>query len=146
MKLIINSDTSLERVLDDIKYEYFIHRYLEVEVKNGKVRSLLQNASTHCWYQQLAADLPENDASGWKCFCKLHFGVPIMRAEDDEFRELYDSVIRKKFSYEDKIKIMKYFPVTSIMRKKQLSRYCEEMQGHFLSVRGVRLEFLNSKS
>jgi len=57
-------------------------------------RTDLQNRLSHGWYGELAEGIKEHDAIGYKCFCKLHFGVPIMRAEDDEFREVYDSAIK----------------------------------------------------
>lgn len=104
-----------------------------------KVRTLDQNSISHAWYQQLAKEIPEDDALGWKSFCKLHFGVPILRAEDEEFCEAYDKAI-KGLAYEQKLQAMSILPVTSRMNKKQLSKYLEAMQNHFLG-QGVRLEF-----
>lgn len=102
-------------------------------------RSLEQNAISHAWYQQLAKDLPEDDALGWKCYCKLHHGVPILRAEDEAFKEFYDTAI-KGMSYEKKLYAMRYLPVTSLMDKPQLSAYLEAVQADFMR-RGVRLDF-----
>lgn len=103
------------------------------------VRSLDQNALVHAWYAEIAGALPEDDAMGWKCYCKLHHGVPIMRAEDDEFRSVYDSAI-KGLPYEKKLSVMKYFPVTSLMNKKQLSKYAEAVRDDF-AAKCVFLEF-----
>lgn len=102
-------------------------------------RSMSQNAIAHVWYGQLANELREEDALGWKCFCKLHFGVPILRAEEPDFLEVYDRTI-KGMGYEQKLEVMEIVPVTSIMTKPQLSKYLEAMQVHFIS-RGVRLVF-----
>lgn len=99
-----------------------------------------QNRLSHAWYKQLANELKENDALGWKCYCKLHFGVPIMRAEDDEFRKTYDSVI-KSMSYEKKLEVMKILPVTSLMTTKQLTKYLDEMKGWFYTWEGINLEY-----
>ncbi len=139
MKTIINSDSGLSKFIGELREEYFTHRYIEVTVKNGKVRSIKQNSTTHRWYQQLALELKEYDALSWKCYCKLHHGVAILRAEDDEFRLAYDSVI-KPLSYEQKMIAMKCWPVTSIMNKDQLSRYAESVQADF-RLKGVLLEF-----
>lgn len=139
MKTIINSDTGLSKFIGELREEYFTHRYIEVTVKNGKVRSIKQNSTTHRWYQQLALELKEYDALSWKCYCKLHHGVAILRSEDDEFRLAYDSVI-KPLSYEQKMIAMKCWPVTSIMNKDQLSRYAESVQADF-RLKGVLLEF-----
>ncbi len=106
----------------------------------GRNRSLEQNNQAHVWYEQLAFELPEDNALGWKCYCKLHLGVPILRAEDEEFRKVYDQAI-KGLSYEQKLQVMKILPVTSIMKTKQYNQYFESMQDEFLK-RGVKLEFL----
>lgn len=102
-------------------------------------RSIEQNSLSHSWYGQLAKELPEDDELGWKCYCKLHHGVPILRAEDEEFRKVYDSAI-KGLTYEQKLSVMKILPVTSIMKTTQLSKYLEAVQIDFQQ-RGVYLEF-----
>jgi hypothetical protein len=102
-------------------------------------RSIPQNNHSHTWYEQMAKELPEDDALGWKCYCKLHHGVPILRAENEQFREAYDGTI-KGMTYEQKLEVMKILPVTSLMTKPQLSKYLEVVQADFLR-RGVRLEF-----
>lgn len=138
--LIINSAESLQIALGDLRDLWNQHRYLRLNVKTGKDRTLDFNAQSHVWYEQLARELREDDALGWKAFCKLNFAVPIMRAEDAEFREFYDSSIKQSLSYEQKLAAMKYLPVSSLMTNPQFKKYCDEMQRHFLG-RGVRLEF-----
>jgi HD-GYP domain-containing protein (c-di-GMP phosphodiesterase class II) len=105
-----------------------------------ETRSELQNRCSHGWYAELAANLKEYDAIGYKCFCKLHFGVPILRTEDGEFRQVYDTAI-KKLTYEQKMEVMKYWPVTSIMNTKQLSSYLETMKEYFWQHNGYELKF-----
>lgn len=137
--ITVNSLASLQQLLGELRVQWDKYKFLRVSIKTGKDRSLNQNNLTHAWYEQLSRELREDDVIGWKCFCKLHFGVPILRAEDDEFREAYDSVI-KPLSYEKKLLAMKMLPVTSEMTKAQLSTYAEAMQAHFIQ-QGVRLEF-----
>ncbi|HLP99188.1 MAG TPA: hypothetical protein VK149_12170 [Sideroxyarcus sp.] len=137
--LTINSDNSLQDAMGVLRELYQRNRYLKLNVKVGKARSLDQNAISHAWYEQLARELREENALGWKSFCKLHFGVPILRAEDEEFRTAYDSSV-KHLTYEQKLQAMHFVPVTSLMTKPQLSQYLEAMQQHF-AARGVRLEF-----
>ncbi len=103
------------------------------------VRSLDQNSLSHAWYEQLAQELKEDTALGWKAYCKLHHGVPILRAEDPEFREFYDGAV-KGMPYERKLTAMKFLPVTSLMNKHQLSQYLEVVKADFAG-RGVLLEF-----
>lgn len=137
--LIASSTESLQRVLGDIRELYDQHHFLKISIKAGKARSLPQNAITHAWYGQIARELREDSELGWKCYCKLHHGVPILRAEDAEFREAYDGAI-KGLSYEQKLSVMKILPITSLMTKPQLSQYAEAVRDDFRA-RGVRLEF-----
>lgn len=139
MQAVINSDESLQRFIGAIREQYQSHRYLRASVKTGKARSLPQNNITHAWYEQIARELREDDALGWKSYCKLHHGVPLLRAEDGEYRDIYDDAI-KGLGYEQKLKVMRYFPVTSLMNKEQLSKYAEAVRDDFYK-RGVLLEF-----
>lgn len=135
----INSTESLQSAFGKLREDFQQHKYLRLSWKTGKARSLPQNNFTHAWYEQIARELREDDELGWKCYCKLHHGVPILRAEDGEFREIYDTAI-KGLSYEMKLKIMRYLPVTSLMNRSQLSKYAKEVQDDFFS-RGVILNF-----
>lgn len=129
-KHIINSDATLSHAIGWLRDEYHTHRYIEVSLKAGTDRSLSQNALSHAWYQQVATELREDTPLGVKSFCKLVFGVPILRAEDDEYRATYDATI-KRMTYEQKLEAMKCWPVTSLMTKAQLSAYLEAMQEHY---------------
>ncbi|RIJ00269.1 hypothetical protein DXK93_27290 [Achromobacter sp. K91] len=103
-----------------------------------KPRTRAQNAFSHAWYGEIALALPEDDTLGWKCYCKLHHGVPILRAEDAAFREAYDGAI-KPLSYEKKLLAMRVFPVTSRMNTRQLTKYADAVRDDF-AARGVLLE------
>lgn len=136
---VINSESSLQSAIGDLREMWNTYKFVKLNAKTGKARSLDQNAISHAWYEQIARELREDDIIGWKCYCKLHHGVPIIRAEDEEFREAYDAVI-KRLTYEQKLIAMKHWPVTSIMTKQQLSAYLESVQADF-KARNVRLEF-----
>ena len=111
-----------------------------VDIRKGKHRSVEQNKLQRKWLQEIHAqteafDSPE-DVRG---YCKLHFGVPIMR-EDSAFRDGYDRII-KPLSYESKIEIMKEpldFSVTRLMTTEQTTRYLDAIYRHF-SDKGLRL-------
>jgi hypothetical protein len=137
--LIANSADSLSSAIGELREAWGKHKFLRISFKAGRDRSLDQNAIGHVWYEQLARELREFDALGYKAFCKLHFGVPILRAEDEQFREFYDQAIKTSLSYEQKLDAMKFVPVTSLMTSDQKSRYLMEVQKHFASQ--VRLEF-----
>ena len=138
--LVINSTDSLQRVFGELREAFGIHKFLRLNLKTGKDRSISFNDLSHAWYQQLARELPQDDEIGWKCFAKLNFGVPIMRAADNQFREFYDLSIKSSLSYEQKLTAMKYLPVSSLMTNPKFKRYCETMQAHFIE-QGVFLEF-----
>ena len=111
---------------------------VSVTVKEFDKRSLDQNALFHTWMQQAAIEDSQDDALGWKCYAKLHFGVPILRAEDDDFRRFYDGAI-KGLTYEQKKEAMKIIPVTSLMKTAQMSKFMDEVQRDFAK-RNVILE------
>lgn len=140
MELTIYSDASLHHALGELRQAFKAHKFLRLRVKAGKARSLDQNALSHAWYEQVARELREDDANGVKRQCKLLYGVPLLRAEEPEFRQKYDGLVRERFSYEEKLELMDWLPVTSLMTKDQLSRYLEAMQAAYAK-RGVQLTF-----
>ena len=103
-------------------------------------RSISQNDISHVWYEQISAELKEDTVLGVKCYCKLHHGVPILRAENAVFKAAYDNAI-KGLSYEQKLKCMEILPVTSLMTKAQKSEYLEKVRDDFIG--RVKLEFPN---
>ena len=127
--ITIYSEESLQRALGDLRGLFAKHHYLRLNVKSGKDRTMDQNRILHAWLGQLSRELPENDELGWKSFVKLHYGVPILRAEDEEFRGKYDAVV-KPMSYEQKLAIMEFWPVTSIMTIPQPTAFSALIHGH----------------
>lgn len=137
---IINSERTLAIGKQALEDSYRRDKFLEVSVKAGKTRTLDQNALSHVWYEQIAQELPQHSALEWKCYCKLHHGIPILRMDDEAFKKFYDNSIMHSLSYEQKLEAMKYFPVTSMMNKRQLSVYLEQVKEDF-EKQDVILEF-----
>jgi hypothetical protein len=111
-----------------------------VNIVKGKDRSIEQNKLQRKWLLEAAEQLNDGTAEEKRGYCKLHFGVPILRAEDDDFCAAYDRVIRP-LSYEDKLACMMVpldFPVTRLFTTRQTHDYLERMREHFTSL-GVRL-------
>lgn len=107
--------------------------------KAGADRSLDQNALHWKWAGEVAAQLGDRTADDVQRRWKLEIGVPILRAEDDEFRAFYDVALKPR-TYEQKLAAMRYVPVTSIMSVPQMSQFmdavfreCQE-QGIVLTV------------
>lgn len=119
-------------------------KHLLTAKKWTKKRTLDQNAQSHVWYAQIAESLKEESAQGWARYCKLHHGVPILRANDAEYREFYDKAIKNNLRYEDKLKAMDFVPVTRLMNTEQFNWYFECLQDEFFK-RGVKLEFLEAR-
>jgi hypothetical protein len=106
---------------------------MTVEVTAGKHRTTEQNRLQRQWMIDIASQLPENSAEEWRGICKLHFGVPILRAENEAFCAVYDEVIRP-LPYETKVKTMMVpidLPVTSKMTTKQKTAYLDQIHKHF---------------
>lgn len=138
-EFIINSSESLQNAIGELRETWSRNKYVRM-ILRAKKRSLDQNDIAHVWYEQVARELREDDALGVKRYCKLHHGVPLLRAEDSEFRAFYDAAI-KGLSYEQKLEAMKYVPVTSRMTVDQGSRYLVSVQADFRENRGVILVF-----
>lgn len=113
---------------------------LTVNVTASGKRSSKQNRLNRKWMLDIA-----DQVDGWSTeyargYCKLHFGIPILRNEDEEFCREYDALVRP-LPYEHKIKLMMVpfdFGVTRLMTVKQQTRYLDAVQRHF-SEQGVVL-------
>jgi hypothetical protein len=119
---------------------YDQHKYITYgKPRIGKDRSLPSNALSHVWYDYADKMLSEQ-IGVTRRYCKLHFGVPIMRAESEDFRRKYDKVV-KPHDYETKLlEIMDILTVTSLMSREQMHRYLTAVQVHYANERGLVLE------
>jgi len=89
---------------------------------------------------EAAEQLGEYTADEYQAICKLELGVPILRGEDEDFRDLYDRLIRP-LPYETKLEVMGHkfdFKVTSRMKTGQMKRYMDDVYSYFTGL-GVRL-------
>lgn len=113
---------------------------LRLEVRAGARRSIDQNALSHAWYAEIARQLEDRTPQDVRAWCKLHIGVPLLRAENEQFKALYDKII-KPLDYADKLAAMTEpfdLPVTRIFRKDTMTAYLDAVERHF-SEQGVRL-------
>jgi hypothetical protein len=112
-----------------------------VDLRSG-ARSLDQNSLSFVWYGVIGKRDPEFDTVEARRFAKLHFGVPIMRAGSEEFRGAWDRMAMRRFTYPEKLELMDWWPVTSLMDKAQMREYLTAMQAHWIG-RGVILSGLD---
>lgn len=125
-----NSDKkSLFNSLKEMELEYPI----DVVIKRAsKDRTSAQNKTQHQWYRDAQA---QGDMKAWeyKAYCKLHFGVPIMRRDSLAYRQKYDFIL-KALPYEHKLQLMaepQPYPVTSAMNVAQHGEFLDEVKRHF---------------
>lgn len=110
-----------------------------VEITTGRHRTVAQNKLQRRWMQEAAEQMGES-AEYWRGYAKLTIGVPILRAENEEFRARYDAVVRP-LPYEQKLAIMMEpldLPVTRLMTTAQKTAYLDQVFKHF-SEQGVVL-------
>lgn len=113
---------------------------LTITVTSGASRSLEQNKLQRLWCMEAAEQLGDRTAEEIRGFCKLHYGVPIMREGHEDFRETYDRLI-KPLPYETKLAYMMEpldFPITRLMTVREKSQYLDAMHKG-LSELGVKL-------
>lgn len=99
----------------------------------GKGRSAEQNRLQRRWMLEAAEQLGTDTAEGFRGYCKLHFGVAILKAENEHFAAEYDAVIRP-LPYEQKLRLMMVpfdFGVTRQMTTKQKTQYLDAVAAHF---------------
>jgi len=102
-------------------------------IAKGNRRSTEQNALQRKWMAEIAEQREDEPAEYYRGYCKLRFGVPIMRRDDAEFCEKYDRIL-KPLPYETKIELMMEpidFPVTRQMNVKQKTEYLDEIHRHW---------------
>lgn len=111
-----------------------------VNITKGGRRSLKQNRLQRQWLNEIAEQMGDQTPEEVRGYCKLTIGVPILRAENETFREKYDAIVRP-MPYEQKLAIMMEpldMPITRLMTTKQATAYLDGVFQHF-SERGIVL-------
>ncbi len=100
----------------------------------GEKRTIEQNRLAMMWIKEAAEQLGDRSFEELRGECKLRFGVPILRAENEDFRKRYDELVRP-MPYETKLALMVEpfdMPVTRLMKINQLTAYLDRLSQHFL--------------
>ncbi len=121
----LSSETAIERFLSHVGTLRLSGKRPLVEFV-PESRSLDQNEMINGIYRQVASQKTDESFNEIRCQCKLRFGVPILRRDNETFRFVYDTAI-KHLSYEFKLVFIDPYPVTSEMSKKQASEYIDEI-------------------
>ena len=87
-----------------------------------------QNHMQWALYRDIAAHLGDQTTNDIQAYCKLHFGVAILKAADPEFAAYYDAHF-KGLTYEAKLGLMDYIDITSSehFKKPQMTEYLTEI-------------------
>lgn len=102
-------------------------------VSRGGKRSVKQNKLQRLWLSEIAEQLGDQTPEEVRGYCKLTIGVPILRDENEDFRDKYDRIVRP-LPYPQKLAIMMEpldLPVTRIMTTKQHASYLDGIYRHF---------------
>lgn len=108
-----------------------------VSTEDGRDRSLEQNKLQFLWAKEAAEQRGDMDHVEVRCEWKLIYGVPILRAENGEFRADYDATV-KGLPYHLKLRLMRRYAVTSEMTVKQMVAYLDTIQRE-CAEQGIRL-------
>lgn len=102
-------------------------------ISKGDRRSLAQNRLQRMLCNEISSQWEGHSPEEVRGYCKLHYGIPLLRAENEVFREKYDRLL-KRMTYEDKLEIMQEpidVPVTRIMTREQKTRYLDTIYQEF---------------
>jgi len=111
-----------------------------VNIVKGMHRSTGQNRLQMLWIKEAAEQLGDRTFEEMRGECKLRFGVPILRSENEIFREQYDSTV-KPLPMRTKLALMMEpfdMAVTRLMTTAQKTQYLDAMCRWFLS-QGIAL-------
>ncbi len=103
-----------------------------INATKGAPRSIDQNKLQRKWLTE-AEQQGDCTAEEYRAYCKLHFGVAIMKFESPEWAEKYDRIV-KPMDYKTKLELMAEpfdFPVTRCLSTKGAKKYLDQMYDYF---------------
>ncbi len=150
-KISVNSQAKLSEAITMITRMYRDKKFVVVSMRPGKDRTLDQNALWFAMYERIAKSTEMGDIEDVRRYCKLHLGVPIMRAGCAEFRTGWaESFIH--LDYDVKLRLMgpcamfgpDGFPVTRLFDRTQGCQYTDRIEAEFAH-QGVFFGYLLSE-
>lgn len=137
-KISVNSQAKLSEAVTMLTRMFRDKKFVVVSMRPGKDRTLDQNALWFAMYDRIAKSTEMGGIEDVRRYCKLHFGVPIMRAGCSEFRTGWaESFIH--LPYEVKLRLMgpcamfgpDGFPVTRLFDRAQGCQYTDRIVDEF---------------
>lgn len=105
-----------------------------VTITKGAPRSLEQNRLQQMWNLELS-EQGDMEAEEYRAYNKAFFGIPILLAENEAFRQQYEAIV-KPLPYEQKLEIMKApidFPCTRLMTTRQHKAFLDKVYVYWTS-------------
>ncbi|POA21540.1 hypothetical protein C1886_04510 [Pseudomonas sp. FW300-N1A1] len=142
-RISVNSSARLFEAITKLTAMYRDKKFVVVSLRPGKDRTLDQNALWFSLYQRIAQMTQIGEVEDARRYCKLHFGVPIMRCDCPEFRDGWNRMFLH-LTYEEKLELMgpcpllgpDGFPVTRLFNRAQGIAYTDRIVAEF-SAKGV---------
>lgn len=142
-RISVNSATKLSEAIHKLTQLYRDKKFVVVSMREGKDRTLDQNALWFAMYQRIAQMTQMGDVEDVRRWCKLHLGVPIMRKADVDFFNAWNRSFLH-LTYEEKLHLMgpcnlfgpDGFPVTRLFNRAQGIAYTDQIMAEF-SAKGV---------
>jgi hypothetical protein len=133
-RITVNSQKSLSEAIASLSRAYTENKYIVISYRAGRDRTIDQNALWFAMYQRIAQMTQIGDVEDARRYCKLHFGVPIMRRDDAAFRDGWNAILLH-LQYEQKLELMgpcalfgpDGFPVTRLFNRKQGAEYTDRI-------------------
>lgn len=142
-RISVNGAARLSEAITKLTAMFRENKYVVVSLRPGKDRTLDQNALWFALYQRIAEMTEVGDVEDARRYCKLHYGVPIMRRDDADFRDGWNRMFLH-LTYEQKLELMgpcaifgpDGFPVTRLFNRVQGILYTDRIVEAFTD-RGV---------
>ena len=127
----INSQGALTEYCQRLVDFWLEHKWINVTA-NAK-RSLDQNRAIRECYKQIRMNNEGWTAKYVERLCKLQYGVPIL-SEHEKHSWVFNQVL-PKLNFEQRLKVMDTFAVTSIMTPTQSSQFIQSLIDDFTFIR-----------
>ncbi|NYT74233.1 hypothetical protein HZU72_17620 [Halomonas sp. QX-2] len=121
-------------------------KVIEIIVREYKPKKTHEQDKLHGKWCKEAAAQGDMTAEEYRGYTKLHFGVPILCRDSEEYQAAYERVVAP-LPYEEKLQLMQLpfdFAVTRGMTTKQKAEFLDECWRHFTGL-GFRLTDPNLK-
>lgn len=126
--MTVNSASTAKNCGEWVNELFKKHKWLKISIET-KRRSLDSNALSHVWYGEIARFMSIGREEAHD-YCKLNFGVPILRA-DPKPNAFFQAIGFDEYSYPKQMAAMKYIQVTSLFSTTQMTEYLNAVQRHF---------------